>query len=114
MRALSVRQPFAELIMRGLKPFEFRDQPTKVRGRVYIYACKGRYSSQDEEAILAEYELDDIMCDDLPRGVLVGTVEIFDCTPYRGRWKWHLREPKKASRRMKPKRQPQPVWFNPF
>jgi predicted transcriptional regulator len=41
MRALSIRQPYAELILRGVKPIEFRSRPTKIIGeRFYIYASK--------------------------------------------------------------------------
>ncbi|MBK8128074.1 MAG: ASCH domain-containing protein [bacterium] len=40
MSALSVRQPYAEQIMRGEKQFEYRNQITHKRGRVYIYASK--------------------------------------------------------------------------
>ena len=44
MRALSIRQPYAELILRGtcgqqIKPIEFRSRSTKIIGeRFYIYA----------------------------------------------------------------------------
>ncbi len=39
MRALSIRQPYAELILRGIKTIEFRSRPTKIIGeRFYIYA----------------------------------------------------------------------------
>jgi predicted transcriptional regulator len=39
MRALSIRQPYAELILRGIKPIEFRSRPTRIIGeRFYIYA----------------------------------------------------------------------------
>ena len=38
-RALSIRQPYAELILRGIEPIEFRSQPTRImRERFYIYA----------------------------------------------------------------------------
>jgi len=30
MRALSIRQPYAELILRGIKPIEFRSGPTRI------------------------------------------------------------------------------------
>ena len=41
MRALSIRQPYAELILRGLKTIEFRTRSTKIIGeRFYIYAAK--------------------------------------------------------------------------
>jgi predicted transcriptional regulator len=32
MQALSIRQPYAELILRGIKPIEFRSRPTRVIG----------------------------------------------------------------------------------
>src|SRR4051794_30359946 len=42
MRALSIRQPFAELILRGVKTVEYRSRPTRIVGeRFWIYACKG-------------------------------------------------------------------------
>ncbi len=40
MRALSIRQPYAELILRGLKTIEYRSRPTRIIGeRFYIYAA---------------------------------------------------------------------------
>ena len=42
MRALSIRQPFAELILRGIKTAELRSRSTTIVGeRFYIYASKG-------------------------------------------------------------------------
>ena len=42
MRALSIRQPWAELILRGHKRIEYRSRPTRVIGeRFWIYASKG-------------------------------------------------------------------------
>ena len=39
MRALSIRKPYAEYILRGIKPIEFRSRPTRImRERFYIYA----------------------------------------------------------------------------
>ncbi|MCH8823433.1 MAG: ASCH domain-containing protein [Planctomycetes bacterium] len=41
MRALSIRQPYAELILRGEKTIEYRSRPTKIIGeRFYIYASR--------------------------------------------------------------------------
>lgn len=34
MKALSIRQPHAEAIMRGVKPIEFRSRRTDMRGRI--------------------------------------------------------------------------------
>jgi len=38
VRALSVRQPYAELILRGKKRQEYRSRRTNVRERVWLYA----------------------------------------------------------------------------
>jgi hypothetical protein len=41
MRALSIRQPYAELILRGIKTVEYRSRATSIVGeRFYIYASK--------------------------------------------------------------------------
>src|SRR4051812_15470222 len=41
MLALSIRQPFAELILRGVKTAELRSRATKIVGeRFYIYASR--------------------------------------------------------------------------
>jgi hypothetical protein len=41
MRALSIRQPCAELILRGIKTIEYRSRPTRIIGeRFYIYGSK--------------------------------------------------------------------------
>ena len=37
MKALSIRQPWAWLIVNGHKDLENRDWPTKFRGRVYVH-----------------------------------------------------------------------------
>src|SRR5438105_777163 len=42
MLALSIRQPYAELILRGIKTVEYRSRSTRIIGeRFYIYASKG-------------------------------------------------------------------------
>jgi len=110
LRALSIRQPHAEAIMRGVKKIEYRSGPTKIRGDIYIYASLGRYSADEEAGMLADYGIDDVACDDLPRGVLVGTVELFDCDG----GQWHVRNPARLKKPPKPTRHPQPVWFHPF
>ena len=43
MRALSIRQPYAQLILRGIKTAELRSMSTTIVGeRFYIYACKAK------------------------------------------------------------------------
>ena len=47
MRALSIRQPYAELILRGIKTVELRSRSTRIVGeRFYIYACIGSATSE--------------------------------------------------------------------
>jgi hypothetical protein len=76
--ALSIRQPWAELIMRGVKTIEVRSLRTHKRARVQIYASKGGVSLASRERIEKEHGVD---IKALPRGVLVGTVEIVGCRP---------------------------------
>jgi hypothetical protein len=107
MRALSIRQPYAEQILRGTKRFEYRSRPTGIRERVYIYASLKPGAAE-------EFERMRIQRGDLPTGVLVGTVEISDCSGEPGDYKWHLARPKRLQRHLRPTKQPQPAWFNPF
>jgi len=107
MKALSIRQPWAELIMRGIKTIETRSRQTKIRGRIHIYASLGRSDPLDEADCEADYRID---VDSLPRGVIVGTVELFDCDGD----EWQFRLPERASELHKPDNHPMPVWFTPF
>ena len=79
MRALSIRQPHAEAIMRGVKTIEYRSRATRIRGQIYIYASLGRYSKEDEAKMMEDYGIDDVLCDDLPQGVIIGKVELYEC-----------------------------------
>ena len=105
--ALSIRQPYAELILRGVKCFEYRSRPTHQRGRVYVYAAK-------QEGDPSGYRKLRCAPEDLPRGVLVGTVEIVNCTGTPGDYRWHLARPRRLRRPRRPKNHPQPAWFQPF
>lgn len=106
-RALNIRQPYAEQIMRGTKRVEYRTQPTKVRERVYIYAS---LTPGDE----LEFKRMKAQPGDFPVGVLVGTVELVDCTGQPGDYQWHLRRPVRLPEPLRPARHPQPTWFFPF
>ncbi len=70
MKALSIRQPWAELILQGRKTIELRTWPTNYRGRIAIHAGQTL-----KEAACAAYGLDPAS---LTRGALVGTVEIVE------------------------------------
>ena len=106
-RALSVRQPYAEQIMRGLKTIEYRSRITHIRGRIYIYASK-------KPGPLAEFAAMRQEPGTLPTGVLVGTVEVVGCAKVRGQYQWHLAKPKRLAKKLKPEKTPQPIWFHPF
>jgi hypothetical protein len=106
-RALSIRQPYAEQILRGTKKIEYRSQPTRIRERVYIYASQTPGAIEDFAAM-------QLRPDELPTGVLVGTVEIYDCTGHRGDYEWHLTCPRRLDQPAKPENHPLPAWFFPF
>lgn len=74
MRALTVRQPWAELIMAGRKPYELRGRPTNIRGRIWIHAGQTVERSEAELAGLDHTTL--------TRGALVGTLELIGCSPF--------------------------------
>jgi predicted transcriptional regulator len=106
MRALSIRQPYAELILRRIKKIEYRTRPTSIIGeRFYIYASLGPGDPRDFARI-------GLGPGSLPTGVIVGTVEIERCTGRPDNYRWHL--PKRLRRNLRPRNHPQPAWFNPF
>ncbi len=67
-KALSIRQPWAHRILHEGKDVENRQWPTRFRGPVLIHAGKG-VDSDDREDVTP----------DMPRGGIVGVVEIVDC-----------------------------------
>ena len=83
MKALSIRQPWAWLIVHGWKNIENRSWATCYRGNLLIHAAK--------TMTLADYEACRIFVDsihddlampspsDLPRGGIVGEVTLSDC-----------------------------------
>jgi hypothetical protein len=97
MIALSIRQPWASLILKCGKDIENRNWRTKFRGRVLIHAAKGMTRGEHMDAIM--FAVDAIKRDsgkarfttrvtlrelgfayeELPRGGIIGSVEIVDC-----------------------------------
>lgn len=86
MLAISVRQPFASLILLGHKQIETRNWPTSQRGPILIHASKSidnlervtAYRDNIRELLKKAgfYSLAR-----MPKGVLLGTVEITNCVP---------------------------------
>jgi ASCH domain len=105
-RALSIRQPLSELILRGKKPEEYRSRLTHIRGRVYLYAGKKLAQVDDfpeEEATL------------LPRGVILGSIEIVGChwDKKKDCYAWELADPIRYSDPLVPHGVPQPGFWHP-
>jgi hypothetical protein len=46
--AISIRQPYVEQILLGVKKYEYRSALTHIRGRVYLYAAKKPVDSAAE------------------------------------------------------------------
>jgi len=74
MKALSVRQPFAELILQGRKRIELRSWNTKFRGEFCIHAAKAVYKGM--EACTG------VDCSNVPRGAIVGKATIVAVKEY--------------------------------
>ena len=90
VKCLSIRQPFATLIMTGLKVEEFRSWPTKHRGPLAIHASKTLMLDR-----FAEFpHLDPKR---IQRGVILGIVDVVDCQDlgvYEGGFAWILANPR--------------------
>jgi hypothetical protein len=109
-RAISIRQPFAEAILRGLKKAEFRSVRTKIRERVWIYAS---LKDRDDEFAAPYWRKLKKEPGDLPKGVVVGSVEIVGCSPHPiEKYAYRLANPKRMRPR-KPIGQPCPVFWRP-
>jgi hypothetical protein len=79
MKAISLLQPWASLIMLGYKSYETRSWATKHRGPLAIAASAGKQGreactpSSDIAIMLANHGL---TFDDLPRGAVLGVCEV--------------------------------------
>ena len=72
MKVLTIKQPWATLIMQGNKRFEFRSWQTNYRGELLIHAGKGF----DKEAIK---RLEKYLPKELPLGKILGKVTLVNC-----------------------------------
>jgi len=72
MKALSIKQPFAELILQKKKKIELRKWNTKFRGEFLIHAPK----NPDKESMKS------FGFDELPCGCIVGKARIIDVKHY--------------------------------
>lgn len=82
MRALSVRQPWAWLIVNGHKPIENRDWATNFRGEVLIHAgltMTRPYYADVAADIATTFDIQLPAYETLERGGIVGVATIVDC-----------------------------------
>ena len=93
--ALSIRQPWAWMILHAGKDIENRCRPTRFRGRVLIHAAKGCTRNEYEDALwfAGDFEARTVAAThlpsspairvpelkDLPRGGIIGEAELVDC-----------------------------------
>ena len=71
MKVLTIKQPFATLIIEGLKEYEFRTWKTKYRGEFLIHAGKGvdKKAMEKFKHLNLEY----------PSGCIIAKATITDC-----------------------------------
>ncbi|MBE6149836.1 MAG: ASCH domain-containing protein [Firmicutes bacterium] len=71
MKVITIKQPFATLIIEGLKEYEFRTWKTKYRGELLIHVGKGidKKAMKKYEHLNLEY----------PSGCIIGKVNLTDC-----------------------------------
>jgi len=88
---LSIRQPQAELIVRGLKNIEYRNWWTGYRGEMYIHA----------PLQIDTNHLDIINIQILPKQAIIGKATLYDITESSKdnyKWAFHLKNPIKLKR----------------
>ena len=71
MKALTIKEPWATLIIEGYKKYEFRSWKTNYRGKILIHA--GLSLERDMEERFKEYNLN-YNC-----GYIIGEADIVDC-----------------------------------
>ncbi|WP_437186387.1 ASCH domain-containing protein [Planctomicrobium sp. SH668] len=124
--ALSIQQPWAELILQGIKSIEIRRVCARPRGIVYLYTSKRLSSIPDLGVLRDRYGISPTM---LPLGQIVGTVEILDCRRARmedaaaaqvpsslltDAYSWMLGNPQRLPQPLQPRYLPFGTWFYPF
>ena len=71
MKVLTIKQPWASLIIEGYKKYEFRSWKTKYRGKILIHA--GMSLEKDMVDRFKSYNID------YPLGCIIGEATLEDC-----------------------------------
>lgn len=69
MKVLTIKNPWASLIVNNYKKYEFRSWKTNYRGKILIHAGL----SSDDAAMFSEYNLEYI------KGAIIGEADLVDC-----------------------------------
>jgi hypothetical protein len=117
MKALTIKQPWASLIARGIKDVENRTWRTNYRGRIYIHASANKklvrndliFSGQQLHEVFNAMPKDKVAVkwfETFPLSAIIGEVDIVDCVLnhpsiwaerfFRGEkplWNWELANP---------------------
>lgn len=124
--ALGIQQPWAELILRGMKTLEIRSQSTQVRGSIYLYASRKTSALPAALHMVQQHQLE---LSTLPLGLLVGSVELVNsraatpadsasaCVPPEllvNQQAWQLARPIRFAEPIPVRFLPYGVWFYPF
>jgi len=124
--AVGIRQPWAELILRGIKTIEVRTLNTRRRGTIYVYASK---KPSDMAAALVAAEKHGLEIETLPRGVVVGSVEVRNTRPVQksdapaacvprslldDQYAWELTNPERFAKPLEVRFLPYGIWFYPW
>lgn len=82
MKALSIQQPWAWLIVHGFKPVENRSWPTSFRGPILVHAGQ-KFDQAGYELVRDCYpDIPMPVPAEFPRGGIVGAAAITDCVTY--------------------------------
>lgn len=71
MKVITIKQPFASLIVENIKKYEFRTWKTNYRGKILIHA--GKNADKNAMKKFEKYNLD------YPTGCIIGIASITDC-----------------------------------
>ena len=73
MKAITIRQPYVQAIILGLKHYETRSWPTNYRGKIFIHAGNNQ-NDVKKTNLVSKYNLSN-----LEFGVILAECEIVDC-----------------------------------
>lgn len=108
MKVLSVKQPWAALLVNGIKDIENRTRRTTFRGRILIHASSAKmsgsiadYLNQRQTMAMMDSQVDvDNLRETLKTGYIIGSIEIYDCVKgddsvwaENNVWNWKVRNP---------------------